>query len=203
MDELIHNKAVLDGARKCIGASVVFIGNDEVNAGVGRITSVDENNMCFMIKLNNDNSTYQIPFNLVMYHKASEFKEWILESIYDSIAAEYGLPPVGEMILAYEANKAKKVEQREEKKKMQEEKRAAKVAKEEAKKERAAKRAQKAALAQEKKTEYVIVVCKKNPETKKAEYSRVPAKSANIAVGTAKTLLEDANVTSVQILVKK
>lgn len=205
MDEMIYNRATLDGARKCVGMSVVFIGNDEVNAGVGKITSVDENSMCFMIKLNNDNCTYQIPFDLVMYHKASEFKEWILESIYDSIAAEYGLPPVSEMILAYEANKIEKVEQREEKKKMQEEKKAAKAAKEEAKKERAAKKAEKAAKAAkgEGYVEYVIVVCKKNPETKKAEYSRVPAKSANIAIGTAKTLLSDADVTSVQILVKK
>lgn len=202
MDEMIYNKATLDGARKCVGMSIVFIGNDEVNAGVGKITSVDENNLCFMIKLSNDNCTYQIPFDLVMYHKASEFKEWILESIYDSIAAEYGLPPVGEMILAYEANKAKKVEQREEKKKMQEEKKAAKAAKEEAKKERAAKKAEKAAKG-ETYVEYVIVVCKKNPETKKAEYSRVPVKSANLAVSTAKALLAEAEVTSVQILVKK
>lgn len=201
MDEMIYNRATLDGARKCIGASVVFIGNDEVNAGVGKITSIDENSMCFMIKLNNDSCTYQIPFDLVMYHKASEFKEWILESIYDSIAAEYGLPPVGEMILAYEANKVKKVEQREEKKKMQEEKKAAKAAKEEAKKERAAKKAEEAA--KEAQVEYVIVVCKKNPETKKAEYSRVPVKSANLAVSTAKALLAEDVVTSVQILVKK
>lgn len=201
MDEMVYNRATLNGARKCIGASIVFIGNDEVNAGVGKITSVDENNMCFIIKLNNDNCTYQIPFDLVMYHKASEFKEWILESIYDSIAAEYGLPPVGEMILAYEANKVKKVEQREEKKKMQEEKKAAKAAKEEAKKERAAKKAEGAA--KEVSAEYVIVVCKKNPETKKAEYSRVPVKSASLAVSTAKALLAEDAVTSVQILVKK
>lgn len=197
MDEMTYNKATLDGAHKCIGLGVVFIGNDEQPANVGKITAVDDNSLCFFIRLNNDKSIYQIPFSLVMYHKASEFKEWILESIYDSIAAEYGLPPVGDMILADEAQRQYKQAQRERKKRMNEEKKAAKAARAAAKEQ---KQAEKKA-AQE--NPYVIVLCKKNPETKKAEYTRQAVKSASVALSTAKALLGDETVTSVQILVKK
>lgn len=197
MDEMTYNKATLDGARKCIGLSIVFIGNDEMPANVGKITAVDDNALCFFIKLNNDECIYQIPFNLVMYHKASEFKEWILESIYDTIAAEYGLPPVGEMILADEAQRNKNKQERKEKISMAEEKKAAKAARAAAKEQ---KQAEKKAAAE---NPYVIVLCKKNPETKKPEYTRQAVKSASIALSTAKALLGDETVTSVQILVKK
>lgn len=197
-DKEINRIATYTGACKMIGASVVFIGNDELASNVGKITQANEDLECFFIRLNNDNSIYQIPFDKLMCHKAQEFQEWILESVYDEIAPSYGLPPVPELVLLDQQQREKTKKQRQEKIKMQEEKKAAKEAKEEAKKAKAAAKEE----AKKNADPFVLVVCKKNAETGKAEYGRTPVKSATALISTVKTLVATQGVTSVQILVK-
>lgn len=168
-------------------------------ANCGKISGINEQSESFLIKLNNDNATYEIPFLNVMFHTMEEFKEWVLESIYDRIAKDYGLPPVAEMILA---DLQKRETKKKETLKMAEEKQAAKAAKEEAKKAAQAKKAEKQA-AKENADKYGLVVCKKDPTTKKQEYSRVGAKNEKIVVSVVKELLTDPTVSSIQIVVKK
>lgn len=198
MRELNHNELV-SSAKKCVGMSVVFIGNDEMPANCGKITGINDNSESFLIRLNNDTAIYEIPFLNVMFHTMEEFKEWVLESIYDRIAKDYGLPSVAEMILTdYKKRKSKK----EETLKMAEEKQAAKAAKEEAKQAAQAKKAEKQA-AKANADKYGLVVCKKDPTTKKQEYSRVGAKNDKIVISVVKELMTDPTVSSIQIVVKK
>lgn len=198
MRELNHDELV-GSAKECIGMKVVFIGNDEMPANYGKITGINEGSESFLIRLNNDSATYEIPFLNVMFHTMEEFKEWVLESIYDKIAKDYGLPPVAEMILA---DYTKRQTKKQENIKMAEEKQAAKVAKEEAKKAAQAKKIEKQA-AKDQADKYGLVVCKKDPTTKKSEYSRVGAKNEKIVSSVIKELLTDPTVTSIQIVVKK
>lgn len=179
--------------------SVVFIGNDEMPANCGKIINVNAGRESFLIKLNNDNAIYEIPFLNVMFHTMEDFKEWVLESIYDRIAKDYGLPPVAEMILA---DYYKRKNDKQEISKMAEEKQAAKAAKEEAKKIAEIKKAQKQAAKQEA-DKYQLVVCKKCVATKKSEYSRVGAKNDKVVVSVIRELLIDPTLVSVQIVVKK
>lgn len=198
MRELSHNELV-SSAKQCVGMKVVFIGNDEMPANYGKITGINEGSESFLIRLNNDSATYEIPFLNVMFHTMEEFKEWVLESIYDKIAKDYGLPPVAEMILAdYQKRQTKKQENI----KMAKEKQAVKQAKQEAKKVAEIKKAQKQAE-KEQADKYGLVVCKKDLATKKSEYSRVSAKNDKIVSSVVKELLTDPTVTSIQIVVKK
>lgn len=189
--------------QKCVGLSVVFIGNDYMPANVGKISSINDNKESFIIKLNNDKCAYEIPYNQVMCWKGEEFKEWILESVYDEIASQFGLPPVSEMILA---DYKQRQTQKQEKTKMAEEKKAAKAAKQA---EKAAKEAAKQQRAEEKKAKeeakpmFQLVVCKKDPATKKAVYTRADAKNEKVVTAAIKELFADPAVTSVQILVRK
>ena len=190
---------LLDSAKKCVGMNIVFIGNDIMPANCGKIVGVNENSESFLIKLNNDDSVYEIPFLSVMHHILGEFKEWVLEFVYDKIAKDYGLPPVAEMILAdYQKRESK----RKENIKMAEEKKAAKAAKEEAKRIAEIKKSEKEA-AKAQADQYQLVVCKKDPNTKKSEYSRVGAKNDKVVTTVVKELLTDSTITSIQILVKK
>lgn len=190
---------LLDSAKQCVGMSVVFIGNDEMPANYGLIAGTNEESESFLIRLNNDNTVYEIPFLNVMFHTSEEFKEWVLESIYDKIARDYGLPPVAEMILAdYKKRQAKKQETI----KMAEEKQAIKQAKQEAKKIAEIKKAEKQAK-KENADKYSLVICKKDLATKKSEYSRVGAKNDKVVVSVVRELLTDPTVTSIQIVVKK
>ena len=198
MRKLTHDELV-SSANVCVGMSVVFIGNDEMPANCGKITGINEGSESFLIRLNNDNAIYEIPFLNVMFHTMEDFKEWVLESVYDKIARDYGLPPVAEMILA---DYHKRQKQKQEQLKMAQDKQAAKLAKEEAKKVAEIKKAQKQAQ-KEQADKYGLVICKKDVSTKKVEYSRAGAKNDKVVVSVVKELLTDPTVTSIQILVKK